>query len=341
MLTKWDDYFVHQIDEPIERVHGSNELWLESCSYVAGSVDDRVHVVTGVVSHPNAGVMAGYAFAKRNSMQYNFWASRELNNDRTNTIVGPLSFIIIEPMSRWSLKLAENKYCPISFDLEFEPVADPYWAKTTPQEAEFGERYCIFFEELRPSGRLTIAGEDFDAEGYWGNRSRFWGMRGDWKNLGLFIAVLATFKDYRIYLYYQESIDGNPRMIHGAIMPEGGNPVPIVEVRSNLSFEPGTRWLPSPKLELVDANGKQHKLSARLSNTGIRFKPSPGRLFHEHYGAFHLEGDTWDLNDHDIVLSNAKWVSHWICEYCCDDDTGHGLLEYAVTKKHQRYGPTI
>jgi len=336
-LSTWDDYFVHQTEEPIERVAGKEQHRLDSCYVAVMGVKEDVFLATGLRSYPNTRNMPAYALAWKDGIQYNFRATREIRNDRADTVVGPLSITIVQPHKQWKLKLEENEHAPISYDLELEAVTVPYLIKTTASATRFGDNFCHLAQPCRYNGRLVIAGQEYQVKDWIGPRDRFWGVLVG-QEVSLHLWMMAQFEGFNVFVFHEEQADGSIRFSEGAIMTEKQN-VPLAHIEHNLVFESGTRRLSSAQFGLTATDGSQLVLQVTTSEVGVSFAGAPcGGDFSRYIEPLHFEGDRWNLGDRATFASLADHLSSWTSEVKCGDQGGYCFLEYAVGQTHSRYG---
>ncbi len=345
--TKWDEYLIHQTGEPIDRMAGPEKECFEYLYLYAHPMGEGPIVMAGLNVHPNANIMAGYGQVLIDNVQYNFRASRHLHHDRADMVIGPLSFEVIEPLRRWGFRLRENSMVPITFDLEFVGKAPVYATKEVHGPPDRGStvptQWRTIFQPGRFIGSLTVEGKRYDATGYFGSRDHSWGIRGI--NLGLVLEnfVSAQFRHHSIFIWYQEDEHCNPIHTEGAIIWDEGKIAPIVKVEQKMTLEAGTRELSFAEVDITDSEGKRSKLTAskRLSRGMYARGQWSGEGFYQDFGPYHEEGERWDLNEQDTLLMLGKWLREAPCQFEHDGEVGYGFYEYAVSKKHKGYGPSL
>src|SRR5579859_2006278 len=99
MLTKGDDFPIHQTPEPIA-YSGSDRNFYDRYFFNGYSTDGELFFAAALGVYPNLNIMDA-AFAVRiGDMQYNLHASRHLGMERTDTQVGPIKVEVLEPLKR-------------------------------------------------------------------------------------------------------------------------------------------------------------------------------------------------------------------------------------------------
>ena len=69
----------------------------------------------------------GFAGISRGNEQWTVRASRELAEDPTKTAVGPLTYEVVEPLTKVRARLDKNDVLPLTFDVTFEKRLPPYF----------------------------------------------------------------------------------------------------------------------------------------------------------------------------------------------------------------------
>ena len=82
MLTPFDDYPIHQIPDPIDRVATSDRNFYDRYYFSMHDLKGEVFLVVALGVFPNIGVMDAFATATLGDQQWVVRASRELGDDR-------------------------------------------------------------------------------------------------------------------------------------------------------------------------------------------------------------------------------------------------------------------
>ena len=78
MITKWDDFPIHQMITTMDHVASSDRRWYDRYWFAMGDTRGEVLVEFGLGVYPNLDVMDGFACATVRTNQYNVRVSREL-----------------------------------------------------------------------------------------------------------------------------------------------------------------------------------------------------------------------------------------------------------------------
>src|ERR1700747_3747938 len=119
-LLPTDELLSHQIVETFATVAESDLSWTEKIWVSIPRKDGSLQIDFGRGRYQNRNVMDGFAGISRGNEQWTVRASRELATDPTATVVGPLTYEVIEPLERVRFRLGENDVIPLTFDVTFE-----------------------------------------------------------------------------------------------------------------------------------------------------------------------------------------------------------------------------
>ena len=118
MLTKADDYPIHQLPTPVSEV-GAERNFYDRYFFNGYSSDGEVFFATALCLYPNLNIMDGSFVFVFDGVQHNFRYSRILNQERLDTKVGSLEVKILEPLKVLQI-LVDDKEKEIKADLKFE-----------------------------------------------------------------------------------------------------------------------------------------------------------------------------------------------------------------------------
>lgn len=273
MLSKADDYPVHQTPDPIAH-SGVDRNFYDRYFFNGYSPDGRVFFGAALGVYPQLGVMDA-AFAIRiEGRQYNLHASRHLNWDRTDTQVGPIRIEVIEPLQSLRITVADNEHgisAELTFDGRHVPIEEPRhtrwagtrlymdvtrltqlgsytgWVRAGGQEVRFGEGECL------------------------GTRDRSWGIRA----IGMrdpqpaappipaqfhWYWVPAQFEDRVMHFYINEDELGDVWNLGMIVVRDGEAPERLREARIEPVLAPGTRWPSAGVITARDKAGGEYRV---------------------------------------------------------------------------------
>lgn len=176
MLTKGDDYPIHQTPEPIA-YSGTDRNFYDRYFFNGYQADgsDFFAIAFGVYPHLN--VADAHFSCIRGATQHSIHASRLLNMERMDLAVGPIRIEIVEPLK--TLRVIVDNHDGISADLTFTgrafPLEEPRFIR------RIGPRTFMDYTRLTQNGHwqgwIEVDGTRHDLSGAVGTRDRSWGIR--------------------------------------------------------------------------------------------------------------------------------------------------------------------
>jgi hypothetical protein len=212
MLSRMDDYPVHQIAEPIRFAATSDRNFYDRYYFNVHSCSSDIFMVMGMGQYPNLAVQDAFALVLRGRKHRVVRASKGLG-DRSDTSVGPIRIEVVEGLKKVRFIIEPNEH-GIECDLLWEGAIPAY-----QEPRMFIRRHGrVLFDTARFaqngywSGTLRVGGETLRVtpDRWWGARDRSWGVRpvGEVEHPGIRHAELALdgmwnyvpmqFKDYSI-----------------------------------------------------------------------------------------------------------------------------------------------
>jgi hypothetical protein len=178
MLTRGDDYPIHQTSEPIA-YSGTDRNFYDRYffnGYGMGDSELFFAVAFGVYPHLN---IADAAFCiVDEGVQTSLHASRWLGMERMDLSVGPISIEVLEPLQKLKIKVdAPDKAlkAEIVFEGRAFPIEEPRFIRRQ------GPRTFMDYTRLTQNGRYTgwveRDGKRSSVDGFMGTRDRSWGVR--------------------------------------------------------------------------------------------------------------------------------------------------------------------
>ena len=335
-ITEWDDYLIHQTLHTIDAVESDDPFFQDRFFFTANNAEGTLELAAGLGTYPNANVMDGFVWVRHKGVQRNIRLSRHLQADRANTVVGPLSFKVLEPLKRWGIYLGDNDY-DIGCSVEFEGRVAPYLhtLQAGQLEPERRPEMVHYTQEGRFTGSITFEGQQFKVDRFFGPRDRSWGVRRPPTPGGPTMEIYqwnhAQFSNFSLVFIYIELSVVPIRICTGAIQNDDGSVIPIVDMRHRIEFIPGLRSYTKMEWLLKDAEGKERHLIAKpISPVAYMTGGYDGR-HGEDRGPFHVEGERWDvsqpLDSPSPQFGNYGLPNHRVAELQLDGEPGVGLLE--------------
>jgi hypothetical protein len=299
MLTKGDDYPIHQTPDPVA-YSGSDRNFYDRYFFNGHSAAGDMFFATALGVYPHLNIMDAAFGVRIGNIQYNLHVSRHLNMERMDTVVGPIRVQVIEPLKTLRIVVDDPEH-RIAADVLFEgrimPIEEPRVTRRN------GPRMLMDFTRLtqpgRYSGWIRAGGHEFPFQGrnVTGVRDRSWGVRA----VGLpdsqppvpaatpqfyWLWVPMSFEDRVVLFYLNEDADGKI-WNRGCVMCHDGCAAQhLQDATIEVDYQPGTRWPSAALVTMTDgAAGKytvQIKPGPKFFMTGIGYmNPEWGHGFNK------------------------------------------------------------
>ena len=127
MISKGDDYPIHQLPTPISEV-GTDRNFYDRYFFNGYNNDASIFLGAAFCVYPNLNIKDGSFIFIHEGVQHNFRYSGFLNQERMETTVGPLNIEIIKPLQQLRILLKDSDKdidVDITFTGRFEPMEEP------------------------------------------------------------------------------------------------------------------------------------------------------------------------------------------------------------------------
>lgn len=353
MLTPMDDYLVHQTAETLDHAATSDRNFYDRHYFSAFPTDGALILTLAFGQYPNLNTTDAFANVVLGDTQHIVRASRTLEGDRGDTRVGPISVQVLEGLRRLRIACAPNEW-GLSFDLTFEARSEAYeeprfLRRTGPRLVQ---NYIRYTQTGRWSGSLTVGGQTFEVtpETWFGARDRSWGIRsvgepepaGAPQPRGTFYWNWAPVQFANRSLLFTVSEDADGVRWHESVvlLPHGGAPVRLHELRHELRFQTGTRLFDGGRLSFREPDGAAHTVEVRpLGPVWHMYGGGYGPPWRHgvYQGALAVEGETWDLRNAELVR-RVSGLDETLCSFELDGEMGYGPFEFAAFGPYRPYG---
>ena len=118
MLSRFDDYPIHQTPEPVAHAASSDRNVYDRYWFNGYADDAEFYFGIGLGYYPNRGIMDCGLSIVRGGEQHAFHGSRRAPTDPSETTVGPFRIEVVEPMRELRVILDDNE-TGIACDLTF------------------------------------------------------------------------------------------------------------------------------------------------------------------------------------------------------------------------------
>jgi hypothetical protein len=358
VLTRGDDYPIHQTPEPIAYA-GSDRNFYDRYFFNAYSSDGSEFVAVAFGVYPALNVADAHVSIITGGVQRNLHASRILGMERMDLTVGPISIEVIEPLQKLRVILApaEGLACDIVFEGRSFPIEEPRFVKRNGPRLFMD--YTRLTQNVRATGWLEVDGDRREVGAGWaGTRDRSWGIRpvgapdpqptpGD-SLMGFFWQwTPINFEDRSVFFHVNADPDGRPWNTRAVILPDGAGPGGGWEAEAprmeDVSLKPGTRHAVGGTLKIPLAQGEA---SVKLEPVGTFLMRGIGYGGDWRHGG--LKGELAVARD-DIELGSVdmgqpeNWHIQAISKATMTapnepERTGVGVFEQLIAGPYRPYG---
>ena len=354
MITKGDDFSIHQTPEPVQQVFTTDRNFYDRFFFNGYFREGEPYFAAAMGIYPNVGIIDAAFNVIVGGVQHCVRASRALGADRMDTRVGPVSIEIAQPMRSIRLRVDHPE---IKADLEFQArapaIEEPRFTRRNPNGRMLMD-ITRFTQHGGYSGKLTVGGKTYDASPakVWGSRDRSWGVRpiGPRDPAGVpdssvpqffWLWSPCNFEHVCTHFDVMENADGSRWHDFGAITKTDlESPVEVANaVDWSIDYLPNTRHAKRAAIILKNGQSENRVELATLYNfymQGIGYgHPKWG---HGHYlgndvstyESFKLS----DVNEADQLHQHIQAV----CRAKFGSREGMGILEMMIIGPHHKSG---
>ena len=367
MLSRFDDYPVHQTPDPVATPASSDKDVYERYWFNGYPTDANRFFGIGTAYYPHLGIRDCGLSVIVDGVQHAFHASCRAEGDPADQQVGPFRLEVLEPMKSCQVVLEPNETgfaCDLTFEGRTGNVEEPrhHWGGAIRRTMDTTR----FTQMGRWSGWIDVDGRrlEFDPATTRGTKDRSWGIRplagGDprgapappARNSLFFLWAPLNFDDLCLHYQLFEDSLGRPLSSVGALMPTYDTlaDLPGIEdpatrqMRSHehrLEFEESSRMVRSANLAFsaVD-DGSRHEVhleklfTFRMKGIGYHH-PEWGHGAWK--GELAMAGERWDLAGVDDQAFENQHCQH-VVRATLGDRVGLGVLEQLLVGPYLPYG---
>ncbi|WP_299323879.1 hypothetical protein [Parasphingopyxis sp.] len=357
MLTKGDDFPLHQTPEPMA-VSGTDRNFYDRYFFNGYSADGSLFFAAAMGLYPQLDIIDASFCLLIDGVQYNVRASRRMGSERLDLEVGPIRIEIVEALEKLRLTVSDND-SPVTADITFTarhaPIEEPRFTRRN------GPRMFMDYTRMTQSGSwsgtITHDGQDHALAGdtHFGTRDRSWGIRpvgapesqpppsGSLPQFYWLWAPL-NFPDHATFFHTNDDAEGagwNRRAVIDAL---DGAPVDHDRIDYAVRYADGTRRVASLDVAL-DPAGDARLL---IEPVGPDFHMSGLGYTHPIWGHGMDHGDIETAYDTIEAGANPHEQLHWHIQAFSratltlggEEHHGHGVLEQLLIGPHAPSGFT-
>jgi hypothetical protein len=365
MLSKFDDYAIHQTSEPIGHPASSDRNVYDRYWLNGYDRDGEFYFGIALGAYPNRGIMdCGFSIV-RDGEQRAFHGSRRAPAEPTETTVGPFRLEILEPMRSLRLVLEPNE-TGIECDLRFVPRTacveegrqtlrnDRYVVMDATRFAQFGSW----------EGKIRYAGTELVVHPgrVCGTKDRSWGIRpvGEPETGGAPIARLPQifflwapihWEDHCTHFAAFEDGDGFKWHQDAMVVPAytAPNTIPGVtdpdirewgSVEHRLTYARGTRRAESAEIAMISKSGERLDVSLdpllcfRMKGIGYNH---PEWAHGRWQGELRIGAEAWKCDELSPLAIENQHIQQ-VVRARCGEREGVGVLEQLCFGPHAPSG---
>ncbi len=322
MVSKMDDYLIHQTEKPLVEPASDHPEWQDRFYFNIHDRSGDFAAIVGLGAYPNKEMMQAYFHVIHEGQHYSYSATRPLHNDREVMQAGSLSFSIVEPLEVWHLELVDEAN-DIHASLDFRARCSPHLFDPIHYEKDgtLVARQMHLTQSGLYSGTFTVGDKAFTD--LWGMRDRSWGIRVVME-LPFFTWLSAQFPTFCISVWQWETPDGDIVYLGGAVTREGGAVTPITSFEQEIELWPGSKRPRRGHMTITTAAGDTLSFDAREISSVFLGYPST----------------RWSEADAAVLAEAEARAIHFdqFCEFTMGEERGYGLIGYHLHAGSSRYG---
>lgn len=276
MLTRFDDYPIHQTPEPIAHPGSGDRNFYDRYFFHGYTREADLFFAVALGLYPNRRVMDAALSVVRRGVQRTVRASRLAPLERMETRVGPIAVEVVEPLRRLRVRVAQNEFgvaADLVFDARTQALEEPRFTHRVNGRLLMDSTRLTQFGVW--TGNLECDGERIAIQPtkVLGARDRSWGVRPVGESEGGVPGPLPQFywlwgplhfDDICTHFDSNEDSEGRPWHSFGARLPaaQGGADLPgepcetMAQVSHTVRWQPGTRRAQSAELRLSPLRGE-------------------------------------------------------------------------------------
>lgn len=269
VLTKGDDYPLHQTSEPVAYA-GTDRNFYDRYFFNGYAADGSGFFAVALGIYPHLNVADAHFCAIRDGVQHSLHASRELGMERLDLQVGPIRIEVLEPLHKLRISVdGEGLKADLTFTGRAFPIEEPRFIH------RIGPRTFMDYTRMTQNGHYTgwiaVDGVRQDcAPGTMGTRDRSWGVRpvgtrdeqphGSGVVPGFFWQwTPINFPGRSLFFHVNAAADGQRWNTRAVIAPDGADTSGLIDTHGDMAapLRPGTRWPQQGTLTIAGPDGPE------------------------------------------------------------------------------------
>lgn len=356
MITKGDDYPLHQTPEPIAYT-GANRNFYDRFFFNGYNRAADVFFAAAMGVYPYVNVLDGAFSIVVDGVQHNVYGSKVMHLERLDTEVGPIRVDIVEPLNilRISCNDQQNGIrAELTFTARTLPHEEPRFTRRSGAQMMMDVTRLTQYGTWQ--GWVEVKGRKIDVtpDDFRGCRDRSWGVRGIGQadpqpnpDAGApqfyWLWAPLNFDDFATHYFVNDDANGESWNSKGVVIPLLGqeDAEPIRSWRSRMTFKSGTRHAAAAEIDFETKAGATwtFKLTPKwhFYMRGIGYTHP-----HWRHGSYHGELETgydeFSVADVDPTDIHIQAMCDVLLETDKGEFNGQGVLEQLIIGPHAPSG---
>ena len=357
MLSKGDDYPIHQTSEPIAYA-GTDRNFYDRYFFngYSATPGDRAFFAAAFGVYPHLNIADAAFVVIRDGVEIALHASRCLDMERMNLNVGPITIEVVEPLKalRVIVNAPEQKIAAdVTFTGRNVPIEEPRFIR------RIGPRTLMDYTRLTQNGRyrgwIDVDGKRESVDGFVGTRDRSWGVRtiGARDPQSLAPAVTpqffwlwspTNFANGSLFFHSNDDANGLPWNRRAVWQPDEGEAREFDDAKAAIRWQSGTRHAASAAVTLADGGWQREITFTPVYNffmLGLGYG-HPKWAHGLNHGGLAVERENIVLGEVNVRLPHHLHIQA-LCDVSYRDEQGvvqqgRGVLEQLVAGAHKPSG---
>jgi hypothetical protein len=233
-LTPMDEYFLHQIPEPLTSVETHHDFWRESVFFIAHPPEGLGDIISLTTAHfPKAEKLEAMQLGRIGDDWIFKRFERPYDGDPHTMRVGPTLIDITDPYKTIKLEVVDDGSgtVPYAMDLTFTGRGREYGLRRGTMKAghELIWDQSHMLQSGTYSGTITKDGVTTEIDNWWGQRDHSWGIR-DHSRCPLWMWLAIQTDEGMFGVWHWEYPNGARVYTDGCFSPsDGSDPIPVVD----------------------------------------------------------------------------------------------------------------
>ena len=178
MLSRFDDYPIHQTPEPVAHPASSDRNVYDRYWFNGYADDGEFYFGVGMATYPNRGIIDAAFAVVHDGVQRSVFASGRIPVDRAQTRIGPISIEVVEPLRVTRVRATSEEFgidADVTFTARTVALEEPRQVLTAGTKITLDSTRMTQWGTW--SGAVVAGGESVLLRDLYGTKDRSWGIR--------------------------------------------------------------------------------------------------------------------------------------------------------------------